>query len=255
MSDSLSHTQLKKRLLGAGILVLIAAMFVSLFESEPKQSLEQGKTEENSGFQSRIQPLEMPAETLVEDQLTPLEVDDSGMVLKKLAPLQPVDREVASTAEQPVKPVDIQPLRRDGSTAPLPGKTAKTPVAKTPPKKVAPKPASKKVTKKPAKKQVAPKKVASAPKKTSSQKPGSIRSGWAVQAGVFSKPANADSIAKILRSKGHRPQVTNTKTSTGRAKRVWLGPYATKAEARAVSKRLEQQTGNGGYVAPYPFKS
>jgi len=232
--------------------VLIAAMFVPFFIGEPKQSQEQAEPEENTGFQSRIQPLEMPAETLVEDQLMPLEVDDSGQVLKKLAP---IDRDAVAATEQPANPVDIQPLRRDGSAAPVPKKAVEKPVAKAPVKKAPPKKASsppKQVAKQPAKKQAAPKKVASAPKKTSSKR---ISSGWAVQAGVFSKPANADSIAKILRSKGHRPQITNTKTSSGRAKRVWLGPYATKSEARAVSKRLEQQTGNGGYVAPYPFKS
>lgn len=237
-------------------MLLVAAMFVPFFVGEPKQSPEQIETVEESGFQSRIQPLEMQTETLQEDQLTPLEVDDGGQVLKKLAPQQPANNNAVAKIETPAKAVDIQPLRRDGSTAPLPDKSMKKPVTKAPEKAPAKAPETKKsVTKAPVKKQAVPKKVASASPKTSSKKSSAIRSGWAVQAGVFSKPSNADSIAKILRSKGHRPQVTNTKTSAGRAKRVWLGPYATKAEARAVSKRLEQQTGNGGYVASYPFKS
>ena len=126
-------------------------------------------------------------------------------------------------------------------------KTAAKPVVKTEPAKAVP-----------VKKEVAvaaPKTTAPVKKPKQTQKAPAITSGWAVQVGIFSKKANADAFAATLRGDGYRPKVSDAKNSSGKTnKRVWLGPFATKPEAQTISKKFEKQTGNDGYVAPYPFK-
>ncbi len=76
---------------------------------------------------------------------------------------------------------------------------------------------------------------------------------WALQAGIFSKLENAQAIANILKSHGFSPELSEFEASFGKATRVWVGPYTTKSAAQAESDRLKEKTGDGGYVAPFPF--
>ena len=57
MSDSLSNSRLKNRLLGAALLVILAALLIPLLLGEPKQSTQSIATSENSEFESKFQPL------------------------------------------------------------------------------------------------------------------------------------------------------------------------------------------------------
>ncbi len=146
-------------------------------------------------FQSRIQPF--PDSDTAQQNVTSAtnaEVSDGeGLVLKKL-----VDTPT-STSDLP-KQVDIQPLRLDKVNASVDStpKVAKQPTA------------------------------APASKNSASD----LKSGWVVQAGIFSKPENAVAIAGILKNNGYAPNVSNAKASFGDAKRVWIGPFASKSEPR-----------------------
>ncbi len=235
MSESLSNLQLKKRLLGAAILVMVAAILIPFLLGEPKQMEAPAHQVASTEFQSKIQPLnrvpeaqQVPAVTAAQEA-----ADNSTLVLKKIGQIQPLDHRTESSAGEAVK---IEPLKLN--TLNSSNKPATKAVS-------TPKPATKVAKKKPAKK---PAPVAA--------KPAALKSGWAVQVGIFSQKKNAEAFAKTLRGDGYRPKISDAKTSSGKVnKRVWLGPFASKTEAKSKSKKFEQQTGNDGYVAPYPFKS
>jgi len=246
LSEPLSNTQLKHRLLGAGILVFIAVILIPLFLGDPKYATEEeaAPPPESGEFESKIQPLpgSAPASQDVAESGTDEVSTGGGLVLKKF------DSQQAPASKQPKKAeqVVIEPLRLDTLTSqsdPV-AKPAKKPVA-VPKEKVQPK-------------KVAATKSEPAKPKPATKKPlqaTAVKSGWAVQAGIFSKPENAEAIAGILKKNGYVPNISDARASFGKAKRVWIGPFARKSEAQSVSKRLDQQTGIGGYVAAYPFKS
>lgn len=241
LSEPLSNTQLKNRLLGAGILVFVAVIMIPLFLGEPKYvAVEEPVPPKSNKFESKIQPLpeNVSAPQNVVESGNNETSESAGLVLQKL------DNQQVPTSGKPDQVV-IQPLRLDklNTTDPAP-KASKQPVP-TPKAKV------KAVT------EQAPKKSKSDKSKTAtaSAQAAKIKSGWAVQAGIFSKPENAQAIAQILKNNGYTPNISDARASFGKAKRVWIGPFAQKSEAQAISKRLEQKTGNGGYVAVYPFKS
>lgn len=194
---------------------------------------------DGSQFQSRIQPLPDSQETAGQDKQknTPSSNNETGnetgLVLKKFDKVQPQVIETKTIQAAPAPPEKIVKQKA---------------VAK----KVTPQPLEQ------AKPVVVEKKVVKAPEQKQAEKKSvdkSVVSGWVVQAGIFSKKENAESIAKILRSNGHQPKLSEAQTSFGKATRVWIGPFANKADAKALSQKIEQQTGNGGYVAAYPFKS
>jgi DedD protein len=235
LSEPLSNTHLKYRLLGAGILVLLAVILIPLFLGEPKYVTEEVETPKSAEFESKIQPL--PGSVQITEEPMQAQKNDitnsDGLVLKKLDNDQPVKSENS-------KQVTIQPLQLNNVTSESSRATEKSVAKQQAPK-------SKAVTQK------------AVPVKSKPQVPElvetKIKSGWAVQAGIFSKTENARAIAEILKNNGYAPNISDAKASFGKVKRVWIGPFASKTEAQAVSKRLEQQTGEGGYVATYPFKS
>lgn len=243
MSEPLNNTQLKNRLLGAALLVVLAVLLIPLFLGEPKQSRparQNTAAGDGSGFQSRIQPLPDQEETADQDtQANAASTnDETGLVLKKFDKAQSQSIETKTIQAPPTPPAEVL-------TQQAPAKK----VVPEPVKKAEPPSIEKKVVKAPAPKPV---EKAQAVVKTENN---NAASGWVVQAGIFSKKENAESIAKVLRSNGHQPKLSEAQTSFGKAMRVWIGPFTNKADAKALSDKIEQQTGNGGYVAAYPFKS
>ncbi|MCP4009534.1 MAG: hypothetical protein GY726_08465 [Proteobacteria bacterium] len=240
MSEHLSNTQLKNRLLGAGMLVLAAVILLPLFLGDPKY-VEAPEPEplKSTKFESRIQPLPgnvQGSQSNVESSAKAAP-ESGGLVLKKL------DNQQAPAAEK-TKQIDIQPLRLDKlGSEPTPQAKTVTKVADTPAPKSKPEPVVKK----------------SAPVKTSSTavKPAvqTVTSGWAVQTNIFSSSENAKNFSVTLKNNGYKPNISDAKVASGKAWRVWVGPFASKSEARAISKRLEQQMGIEGYVRAYPFQS
>ena len=251
MAESLTNTQLKQRILGAGILVLLAAVFIPLFLGDPKYATEEGEEKaESSEFESRIQPL--PGSGEDGGTLTDAQKDDvqsgGGLVLKKLDNDAP--RKVRKGTTKPkdvvIKPLDMKQAVSDSD------QVKETPVAKQ--SEPAPKPKPKKAEPKTVAQPAPVKKASPSPKPAPAPK-SAVTSGWVVQAGVFGKAKNATDLAAVLKSNGYSPKVSDVTGKPGIRKRVWIGPFASKSEAQAVSKKLQQQTGNAGYIAPYPFNS
>ncbi len=246
MAEPLTNTQLKNRLLGAALLVVLAVLLIPLFLGEPKQAPQPLPEPDNiNGFQSKIQPLPDPKS--IENQAVPPKQQDNegGLVLKKFDQLQQPIEPPPFMQEEPV-PAPVEKVNAPPKLQPKP-----EPVVKKPPVPEKVEDVEKVAVKKPPPKAVEPQKIPEKKAPTTQQ----ATSGWVVQAGIFSKSENAESIAKVLRSNGHKPKLSEARTSFGTATRVWIGPFKNKAEAQALSKKIEQQTGNGGYVAEFPFRS
>ncbi len=230
MSEPLSQTQLKNRLLGAALLVVLAALLIPLFLGEPKDADLELPTSSSTDFESRIRPLDTVDGAKEGDNSANKqgleEAENAGLVLKKIDSLQA--KKVQTTQNATKKPV-LKKLPEKITKPAKPVKPSKTKTAAN-----------------------------SKPKPTAKESAEAVspqQAGWVVQAGIFSKVENAKSIARILKTNGHSPKISSTKANYGTATRVWLGPFASKEEAQALSSVIEQQTGHGGYVAQYPFKS
>ena len=246
MSEPLTNTQLKNRLLGAALLVVLAVLLIPLFLGEPKQAPQPiPKVDDNSGFQSKIQPLpdvQNKQNSVVQPNQ---QGNEGGLVLKKFDALQQPIEPPPFMQEEPV-PLPAEKVSEAPKAKPKP-----EPLVNTQPTPNKVETVEKAVVKKPPQKPVEPK----TPPQQKAAQPKQVASGWVVQAGIFSKAENAESIAKVLRSNGHKPNLSEARTSFGKATRVWIGPFKNKADAQALSKKIEQQTGNGGYVAEFPFRS
>ena len=79
-----------------------------------------------------------------------------------------------------------------------------------------------------------------------------LERGWMVRVGTFTDKSNVERVMKDLKDKGFTPSSTPTRTASGTATRVWLGPYAQRVEAARVRSRLEQGTGEPGLITAYP---
>lgn len=76
--------------------------------------------------------------------------------------------------------------------------------------------------------------------------------GWIVQVGVYSKAENAERMRALLSKRGFKPESDAVKTRSKDATRVWIGPFAKRVDAARMRARLEQATGEKGYIVAYP---
>jgi DedD protein len=104
----------------------------------------------------------------------------------------------------------------------------------------------------PPKKTVAMSKPATQAVATVSAGDASLERGWMVRVGTFTDASNVERVMKDLRDKGFTPSSTPTKTASGAATRVWLGPFAQRVEAARVRSSLEQSTGEPGLITAFP---
>ena len=230
MSEPLTSSHLKNRLLGAALLVILAVLLIPLLLGEPKQASKEIVSPASSvEFKSIIQPL--PEQSLASGQAQ-TESNSSGVVLKKINSIN-AERKV------PTALTAMQAAQTQNNISSIAVELADESLKKQ----------DKKQSK------LTANTIAKQAKQGTAQTQNNIKSGWVVQAGIFSKHENATLTAIALKNKGYSPKVSETTASFGKATRVWLGPYSSKKEALALSNKIKKQTGNGGYVAPYPFKS
>ncbi len=227
MDSLVPNPQLKNRIFGAILLVILAVLLIPMFLGEPKSSIKKIEAEQKAEFQSKIQPLPEEGEATETTSLDPLAItsqnadgsdnieDSTGLVLKTINSPSPVTPQAVEPEAAKVQPEDTQAVEKLAE------------------------PTQTQVTKK---------------EEPKVQKIENIKEGWALQAGIFSKKENAVSIAKILKKHDFNPNAEQIQASFGKGTRVWLGPYDTKEQAQKVSAKLESIIGSGGYIAPYPFK-
>ena len=83
----------------------------------------------------------------------------------------------------------------------------------------------------------------------------SIDVGWVVQVGLFSTTgyeARANKLVSELVGDGFKADSTVVETNRGKGMRVWLGPFAKRADASKEVERLKGATGKDGFVRFYP---
>jgi len=240
--------ELKHRVTGAAILVILAVVIIPLFLSEPSleanSNARPGEPGYNKTFKSRIVPLNINnvnGNDSGNDQLPVATLDDKKPALLDLTNQSQAPQPKAEIAEKAKSSVE---------------KTTKTALVMT----------QNPVTTQPVSKIESEKKVEPEKPKASQEKskPSSNNNetkvanleqqdnqaggGWIVRVGTFSKQANVDSVSSLLDNSGFKPKTTGVTTSLGESTRVWLGPYAKRETADKISDRLKDLIGEKGYV-------
>ncbi|MCY4050033.1 MAG: SPOR domain-containing protein [Gammaproteobacteria bacterium] len=72
--------------------------------------------------------------------------------------------------------------------------------------------------------------------------------GWTVRVGTFAEKRYEQLAIEKLGEHNLTPKRTQVTTGAGQAVRVWLGPYSTEEEAKRVAISLKDITGQEGYV-------
>ncbi|MBX2867521.1 MAG: SPOR domain-containing protein [Acidiferrobacterales bacterium] len=239
--------ELKHRLTGAAILVILAVVVIPLFLSEP--ALEANSSVEEDGvavqtFRSRIVPLNLNNVNGSDQSASDLQssnVDDRKPALLDLTLSSEAEQAASEPTEKPKKTALV--MTQDQSKGPSKEALKKLTQAETKIKK--PEEITEKKQKVAA---VEPKTTAaSKPKKASGQEQVTS-AGWVVRVGTFSKQANVDSVSILLNNSGFNPKTKSVDTSLGKSTRVWLGPYAKRETADKISVRLKSLIGEKGYV-------
>lgn len=222
-------TVLKRRLVGAAVIIALAVIFVPMLLESPQSG---------GPVKSEIKIPQKPSYN-IPNRLESKVVDD-------------IQRE-SSTIPTPEKPViaadsplinQFPSTKSDATTPTQPASAVQTePVAKQPAKIVVetstmPAPPVKKTKKNTAKK-VPP---ASA----------STASGFVAQVGSFSQKQNAVVLADKLQASGYASFVEEVKADNGMVYRVKIGPVNARSEAESLLNNVKANEGLGGIVVAYP---
>lgn len=225
--------ELKHRLTGAIIMVMLAVVVIPLLLSQP--SLEannaelQAQQSGNKTFRSKIVPLNINnvnGDVGDIEQSEATVIDDNRPALLDLTKSQPTQQ---TSEESSTKTALVMTQE--------PAKTAETTPSQTPENEKKPKQEQTPE----ATKEKQPEQVAKIPEEQNLE-------GWVVRVGTFSKKDNVDSVSSMLTNSGFKPKTTSVSTSLGPSTRVWLGPYAKRETADKISDRLKSLTGEKGYV-------
>lgn len=235
---------LKKRLIGATVLVSLVVIFVPMLL---ENSAERGPGIESSNIPPR------PDRPFTQDVL-PKE-GQSLSAPPTIVRLQPLKKEVPAPVRpryqmEPVpveKPSASSRVKQQSRPAPKPVARAKSVAKPKPASKPKPAPRAKKApaATPPAK---AKERVASKPRRTSI-------SSWVIQVGSFSSRGNADKLVKQLRAKSFSAFVAQASVKGKLLYRVRVGPEADRGQAEKSLARLNQEMnslGVSGSIRPYP---
>lgn len=224
---------LKKRLIGATVLIALAVIFVPMLVQEPAPDAGVGEVPlaipgEPAPEQTRELPLQLPT-TGAHD--APLDaVDDTSQVVSIDADAEP--RADALAGHEPATPnaAEAGPAHAT-SQAPAPpaAEPSKPSDAPTPASASKPTPAASESAAKPS---TAPAKPAATPPPAPAPTPIDAGSGgYVVNLGAYANIANADKLAADLRAAGLALERTPLQIAGKPAVRLRLGPYARRSEA------------------------
>ncbi len=246
--------QLKHRLVGAAVLVVLAVVIIPLFLSEPALEANSGVDENGVAlqtFRSRITPLNLnnvngAEQSEQDEELSSVVVDSRKPALLDLT-LDSEQNAPTAPAEEPKEEKTALVMTNNASIAEeIESKPAVESLSE-PEVKTAPETEQKA---EPETKVAAVKKIEE-PKASDSapiNQEETADSGWVVRVGTFSKKANVDSVSTLLNNSGFSPKTKLVDTSLGKSTRVWLGPYAKRETANKISERLKSLIGEKGYV-------
>jgi len=231
MADSTQDKALQKKLVGAGVLILLAVIFIPMIFDCKKPS------EEEVSMQIKLPPkkiVEIPNRLGPASEPTPPLAVQPEQEADVVVPLVPAVEDTEKPAPAPAAAV-IPP--------PVPAPVVKPVVAerKPEPAKVAPKPAE-------------PKPVTKAPETAKAPvAAGSFgESGFVVQVGSFSQERNAAVLASRLASSGFPAFVERSNSAGKWVYRVKVGPRPSRNAADDLRQRLIDKEQLQGIIVTYP---
>jgi len=203
--------RLKKRLIGATVLVSLVVIFVPmLLQHEPV--LDQGI--QGSNIPPRPQPN-------YDTGLLPEDNEDLSRPLKGTVRISPGER--LPFMEPLVPPVDVESPKavppKSKTSVNAPASRSKKPTVKAKPA-AKPKPVAK------------PRPAKKAPK---------VSRGWIVQLGSFSRRSNAEKLVRQLRAKGFAASMEPVKVKGKSLYRVVVGPEGDRGKAERLLARLNRE--------------
>lgn len=233
VSKPVPEYELKHRLTGAIIMVMLAVVIIPLLLSQPSlEANNDGLQTQQSGsktFRSKIVPLNINNVNGSVDDIEQSEatvIDDNRPALLDLTKSQPAQQKSEESSTKTALVMTQEPTKAAATTPSQTSENKKKPKQEQTPK---------------ATKEKQSEQVAKIPEEQNLE-------GWVVRVGTFSKKANVDSVSSMLTNSGFKPKTTSVSTSLGPSTRVWLGPYAKRETADKISDRLKSLTGEKGYV-------
>lgn len=216
--------ELKHRLTGAAIMILSAVLVIPIFLSEPNIPANVNEEtglimEEDNTFKSKIKPINLKLLKALKLSNAETELLDEKPALLKID-------EIKSNEEEP-KNQNVVEKKVEKKEEKAEEKIILTSTENEQPK---------------SKKKEQPKKQIDLVKEET------VKDGWTVRVGTFSKNENVKLISNLLNGNGFNTNHTPVTTTLGKATRVWVGPYSTKETAEKVSIQLKSLTGEKGYV-------
>ena len=217
--------QVKARLIGATVLVVIAVALVPELLSGPKRG--SGDTIPNANRGTRTVTIDLGGAVASGARVPP--VEPAPTPTRETARLTPVDvpgedvrRDDANAEEpSPTKPANGSSTANTASSEPIPPPAAAPPVVARPAEPVAAKPA-----------------VASIP------------GGWSVQVGAFGSADSARKLVSQLKGDGYSAYVAPLNRNGKTLHRVRVGPAATRADADKLAGRIKGRGLPASVVAP-----
>lgn len=250
--------QLKERLVGAIVLVVLAVIFIPVLISGPSSKDSQDR---------ESVPVPLPGtQQAREDAAKPPAQSEQSYSYDLSKPDTPL-------VQAPSRDTESQPEATSEQTSDAPSGNASTPQAnQTAPSAAKQKPASTAaagdkeskqsadssvaVQEEPPPAKPAPKSVSTASRtpESGASKPaaGAEEGHWAVQAGSFSERSRADSVAKDLKAKGFAAFVMPVEVHGKDYFRVRVGPQATREAAENVAAKLRKQYKGPAQVVTHP---
>lgn len=213
--DEVGHL-LKRRLLGAAVLVALAVIFLPLVL-------------DGSGSESRfrrVEQLRVEPPRIIESGATAVTQPEPTKPVVAIPTPAPTANPVVSNPVA-ANPVTSNPLPAN----PAPETTAPVPVQPATPSQAEP--------------------VVSQPV-TAPVADDAALQAWIIQAGSFSDQANALIVRDQLRTAGHPAFVSMIDTANGAFYRVNVGPLSDRAEALKIQTRVQQELRSDTIIRQYP---
>ncbi len=268
-SNSVQEFNLKHRVTGAAVLLFLGALVIPWLLGPPSEASKQV-----DAIEGEVAVISSPAE--LEDQLL-AELDSANsepeetVYISKITPLDVAQdsqlndsaqatavEQVAATEKQAEKPKEevVKPGAAKGPQMVDKDKEKRDEEAKllALEKAKADKLAKEKQESEQREKELQAALEAESLAKAEQQATKSVDVGWVVQVGLYLEKSGAETKISELKSQGFSASSTVVDTNRGpkTGTRVWLGPFAKRAEAEQENAKLVQRTKKDGFIRVYP---
>lgn len=257
--DNRPGYQLKHRIAGAIVLMVLAVVVIPLLLSDPSLEANNGATGSSAGgsagFKSRIVPLNINNVNKKSDgiDVAAASVDaatvsppNDAKVVDDTRPAL-LDLTQSSETQSSETRSDDEPAQDQQSSAVVMTAEDKPAIKADPNESGQADPVVTEADEPAEETQLA----SAAPVDSNTNESGTaeaVKDGWVVRVGTYSKDANVVSVSSLLSKSGYEPNTTPVSTSLGPSTRVWLGPFAKRETADQISDKLKALTGEKGYV-------